>query len=167
MKHLVAAILTASAISVAASAALAGEQYVDKSGYAVSGHDVVAYHSLEQSPVGQPQPAAIEGKEAYKAEYNGATWLFASAANRDAFKADPAKYAPLYDGHCAYGISRGGKVPANPDLWRIVDGKLYLNITQQVVQFWEADVPGNIGTAETKWASLEAKPASTNPVPDF
>lgn len=167
MKQYLAATLTAAALSFAASGALAGEQYLDKTGYAVSGYDVVAYHSLEQAPVGQPQPAAIPGAQEFKADYNGATWLFASAANRDAFKADPEKYAPLYDGHCAYGISRGGKVPANPNLWRIVDGKLYLNITRQVVQFWEGDVPGNIDTAETKWASLEAKPASTNPVPDF
>lgn len=167
MKKFIAAAAVAASLSFAGNAVLAGEQYLDATGYAVSGHDVVAYHSLTQSPVGTAQPAAVQGKAEFKAEHNGATWLFASAANRDAFAADPEKYAPLYDGHCAYGISRGGKVPANPDLWRIVDGKLYLNITKQVVTFWEGDIPENITTAETKWAGLEAKPASTNPVPNF
>lgn len=156
----------AAALSFAATAQ-AGEQYVDASGYAVSGYDVVAYHGLTQSPVGAPQPAAVKGSTAYTAEHNGATWLFSSAANRDAFKAAPDKYAPLYDGHCAYGVSKGGKVPANPNLWRIVDGKLYLNITQNVVGFWEEDVPGNITLAQSKWPGLESKPASTNPVPNF
>ncbi len=152
---------------VLASQAFAGQQYVDGSGYAVSGYDVVAYQNLTQSPVGTAQPAAVPGKPEFSAEYNGATWLFATAENRDAFVADPAKYAPQYDGHCAYGVAKGGKVPANPNLWRVVDGKLYLNITRNVVGFWEEDIPGNIESAQTNWAGLEEKPASTNPVPNF
>ena len=166
MKKLIA--LAAAAATMALSGlAAAGEQYVDKSGYAVSGYDVVAYQSLDQANVGAAQPEAVKGAPEFSAEYNGATWLFASAANRDAFKADPAAYAPAYDGHCAYGVAKGGKVPANPNLWRIVDGKLYLNITKTVVGFWEEDISGNIETAQSNWSGLEAKPASTNPVPDF
>lgn len=160
-----AALLTATAF--AAPMAWAGEQYVDATGYAVSGYDVVAYHGLTQSPVGASQPGAVKGSASYSVKHNGATWLFSSAANRDAFAADPAKFAPEYDGHCAYGISRGGKVPGNPNLWRIVDGKLNLNITKTVVGFWEADIPGNITVAMQKWPTLEPKPASSNPVPNF
>ena len=152
---------------LASTAALAGEQYVDGTDYAASGYDVVAYHALEQSPVGSPQPTAVPGDPAITAEYNGATWAFASEDNRDAFLADPEAYAPAYDGHCAYGISQGGKVPGNPHLWRIVDGRLYLNITQNVVGFWEADIPGHIVQAETNWEELESRAASTNPVPEF
>lgn len=161
--------LMASAVAAIAwtGSALAGEQYVDKSGYAAAGYDVVAYHSLEQSPLGAAQPEAVRGSASYSAEYNGATWLFASAANRDAFVAEPAKYAPAYDGHCAYGVARGGKVPGNPNLWRIVDGTLYLNITKPVVGFWEEDVPGNIAAAGSNWSNLEAKPASAKQIPDF
>jgi len=94
-------------------------------------------------------------------EYNGATWAFASEANRDKFLADPEKYAPLYDGHCAYGVAQGGKVPGNPNLWRILDGKLYLNITPTVVGFWEKDIPGFLTKAENNWGPKEATPAST------
>jgi YHS domain-containing protein len=106
------------------TAAAAGEQYVDSGGYAVSGHDVVAYFDLDPSPIGEPQPAAVPGKTSITAEYNGATFAFASEENRDRFLADPAAFVPQYDGHCAYGVAKGGKVPGNPDLWRIVDGKL-------------------------------------------
>jgi len=150
------------------SAAFAGEQFVDGTGYAASGYDVVAYHSLEQSPVGTAQPQAVPGNPSYTAEYNGAKWAFSSAANRNAFVADPAKYAPAYDGHCAFGIAKGGKVPANPHLWRIRDGKLYLNITKAVVGFWEEDIPGNLKKSEANWkSSLEGVDSPGGPVPQF
>lgn len=144
MKWLIASALFAASTNFA----FAGDQYVDETGFAVSGYDVVAYFSLDQSAVGTAQHEAVAGNADITAEYNGATFAFASEANRDLFQSDPAKYAPQYDGHCAYGVSRGGKVPANPHLWRIVDGKLFLNITKDVVGFWEEDIPGNISLAE-------------------
>ncbi|MEM7041758.1 MAG: YHS domain-containing (seleno)protein [Pseudomonadota bacterium] len=144
-----------------ASAAHAGPQYVDESKFAVSGYDVVAYHGLEQATVGQAQPEAVPGNAGITAEYNGAVWAFSTEENRDKFAANPEAYAPQYDGHCAYGIAQGGKVPGNPNLWRIVDGKLYLNITPNVVTFWEEDIPGQINTAEGNWGGgLEGKAAS-------
>jgi len=154
-------ILTSAALALAlGTTALAGPQYVDGSGYAVGGYDVVAYRDLEQAPVGERQPEAVPGKAAITAEWNGATWAFASEENREAFLADPAKYAPAYDGHCAFGVAKGGKVPGNPNLWRIVDGTLYLNIHPPVVDMWETDIPGQIETAETNWTEIEADPAS-------
>ena len=146
---------------------VAGEQFVDKTGYAISGYDTVAYFDLSQGAIGEAQPAAVPGKANITAEYNGATWAFSTEENRDKFVANPAKYAPLYDGHCAYGTALGGKVPANPHLWRIIDDQLYLNITKTVVGLWEADVPGFIKKADKKWGKLEAKPASKNVIPEF
>ena len=147
--------------------AFAGEQFVDQTGYAVSGFDVVAYRGLTQAPVGEQQPAAVPGKASITAEYNGATFAFATEENRDTFLQDPAFYAPQYDGHCAYGVSKGGKVPGNPNLWRIVDDRLYLNITPVVVGFWEEDIPGNINIAEGNWPGIEGKEASGNPIPNY
>ncbi|TAG23724.1 MAG: hypothetical protein EAZ40_06970, partial [Rhodobacterales bacterium] len=60
-----------------------------------------------------------------------------------------------------------GKVPGNPTLWRIVDGKLYLNITKNVVGFWEEDIPGNLKTSEKNWVGIEAAAASTDKIPNF
>lgn len=152
--------LTSAAMLMIAGAAHAGPQYVDQTSFAASGYDVVAYQSLEQVPVGQPQPEAVPGKASITAEYNGATWAFSTEENRDKFVADPEAYAPAYDGHCAYGVAQGGKVPGNPNLWRIVDGKLYLNITPTVVDLWEEDIPGQIDTAESNWTGLESKESS-------
>ncbi|THH38959.1 YHS domain-containing protein [Aliishimia ponticola] len=161
--------IAATAVSVLtlAQTAFAGPQYVDETGYAASGFDVVAYFDLEQSPVGQSQPAPIAGKAEYTAEYNGAKFAFSSAENRDTFLADPDRFAPQYDGHCAYGVAKGGKVPGNPTLWRIVDDKLYLNVTKNVVTFWEEDIPGNIQTAEGNWVSLEPDAASDRTIPNY
>lgn len=138
----------------------AGEQYVDETGFAISGYDAVAYFNLPQKDVGMSQPQAVPGRSDITAQYNGATWAFSSEENRDMFMADPAKYAPKYDGHCAFGVAKGGKVPANPNLWRIVDGELYLNITPTVVGFWNSDISGNISKSETNWSGLEGKGAS-------
>jgi hypothetical protein len=74
---------------------------------------------------------------------------------------------PQYDGHCAYGVSKGGKVPGNPNLWRIVNDKLYLNITPNVVGFWEEDIPGNINLAEGNWAGIEPDAASDRVIPNY
>ena len=154
-------------LAVSAIPALAGPQYVDSSGYAVSGYDVVAYFDLEQKPIGQAQPKAVRGNTQYTAEHNGAKWAFSSAENRDKFVANPDKYTPAFDGHCAFGVAKGGKVPANPHLWRIVDGQLYLNITKNVVGFWEEDVPGNISIGNKNWAGLEAQNASDREIPQY
>ncbi|WP_264210412.1 YHS domain-containing (seleno)protein [Leisingera thetidis] len=160
------AFAAAAALSFALPA-FAGEQYVDGTGFAVSGYDVVAYRSLDMNPVGAPQTAPVRGHAEFTAGYNGATWAFSTAENRDKFLANPAFYAPQYDGHCAYGVSKGGKVPANPNLWRIVDDKLYLNITKNVVGFWEADIPGNIALAEGNWPGIEPEDASDSVIPNF
>ncbi|WRH63773.1 MAG: YHS domain-containing (seleno)protein [Fuscovulum sp.] len=147
--------------------AFAGDQYVDKTGFAVSGYDVVSYFELPQSGIGQPQLSPLPGNAAITTEYNGATFAFATEANRDTFLANPAAFAPQYDGHCAYGVSKGGKVPGNPTLWRIVDGKLYLNITKNVVGFWEEDIPGNLQKSQANWPGIEAADASTAKIPAF
>ena len=159
--------LTLAATMAFAVPAFAGEQYIDGTGFAVSGYDVVAYRSLDQVPVGQSQPEAVRGRADITTDYNGVTWAFATEENRDKFLENPAFYAPQYDGHCAYGVSKGGKVPGNPNLWRIVDDKLYLNITDVVVGFWEEDVPANIDLAEGNWPGIEGDAASTSVIPKF
>lgn len=167
MNRFALALAAAATALTFANTAFAGEQFVDDTGFAVSGYDVVAYFSLPQNAVGQAQPAPVEGDKSITADYNGATFAFSTEANRDAFLADPAKYAPQYDGHCAYGVAKGGKVPGNPTLWRIVDDKLYLNITKNVVGFWEEDIPGNLNLSEGNWPSLDPQPASDRAIPDF
>lgn len=126
-------------------------------GYAVHGYDVVAYFTE-----GKPVP----GDDRYTAQHGGATYRFASAGHRDAFVADPAKYAPQYGGFCAFGTAMGRKFDGDPQAWAIVGDKLYLNLNPDVQARWKENIPGFIKGAENNWplirniadSSLEASP---------
>ncbi|MEQ9326548.1 MAG: YHS domain-containing (seleno)protein [Rhodospirillales bacterium] len=137
------------ALSLSAGAAFADEitTFV-KQGAAIGGTDPVAYFTE-----GKP----VEGKDAFTATYDDVTWKFASAANRDLFVADPEKYAPQYGGFCAFGASKGFKVPVVPDAWQIVDGKLYLNNSKAVQQRFEDDTSGIIHDATLNWEIIKDK----------
>jgi hypothetical protein len=140
-------------------AATAGEQYVDASGYAASGFDVTAYFG--------ENPGPTPGRATITAEWNGAVWAFASEENRARFLADPEAFAPAYDGHCAYGVAKGGKFPGDPNHWRVVDGVLYLNLQRSVQATWLKDVPRYIDAAEANWPELDLEPASDRPAPEL
>lgn len=117
-------------------------------GSAIRGYDPVAYFTQ-----GKP----VKGSSDYEYEWKGATWRFSSAEHRDAFKANPEKYAPQYGGHCAWAVSQGYTASTVPEAWRIVDGKLYLNYSLGVKATWEQDVPGNIAKGDKNWPGLKAK----------
>jgi YHS domain-containing protein len=114
-------------------------------GAAIKGYDPVAYFTEDK---------AVAGKAEFTAEYEGATWRFVSAANRDAFVADPAKYAPQYGGYCAWAVSQGYTAPVDPEAWSVRDGKLYLNYSTAVRVRWALDKSGNIAAADKNWPGL-------------
>ncbi len=93
-------------------------------------------------------------------EYQGGKYLFASLANREAFKADPEKYVPQYGGYCAFGVYEGKKFDVDPASWRIVDGKLYFNLNPVILEMWSADTKGYIQKAEKNWPKIRDKAAS-------
>ncbi|WP_376870969.1 YHS domain-containing (seleno)protein [Albirhodobacter sp. R86504] len=153
--------------AIVSGGAIAGEQYIDQTGFAVSGYDVVSYFDLPQSDIGTPQQSPLVGKAELTQTYNGATFAFASEENLARFRADPSAFVPQYDGHCAFGVAKGSKVPANPTLWRIADGKLYLNLNEKVARRWEKDIPDYIEDAQEEWSDLEPEKASDDAIPDF
>lgn len=151
MKTRIRRIFALMLLLLALPAAAADEVFQTAEG-ALRGYDTVAYHT-----VGAP----VKGRAEFSHDWNGAIWRFASAANRDAFAADPAKYAPQYGGYCAYGTSRGYKVGTDPAAFAVVDGKLYLNYNLPVQATWNQDRPGNIAQADRNWVGLEATPYTT------
>ncbi len=112
---------------------------------ALGGFDAVAYF-VEGKP--------LEGRGDVEYAWNGATWRFANQANLKAFKAAPQTYAPQYGGYCAWAVSQGYTASADPDAWRIVDNKLYLNYSKSVQRDWEKDIPGNIKKANKNWPKV-------------
>ena len=114
-------------------------------GIAIKGYDPVAYFT-DNKPV--------KGVPAFKADYQGATYEFASEAHRALFVGAPAKYAPQFGGFCAYGTSQGHKADIDPTAFSIVDGKLYLNYDPKVQAIWKRDIPGYIHKAEEAWPAV-------------
>ena len=51
-------------------------------------------------------------------------------------------------------MSQGYTAKSDPDAWRIVDGKLYLNYSKDIQERWAQDVPGNIAKADANWPKV-------------
>ena len=117
-------------------------------GVAIKGYDPVAYFT-DSKPV--------KGESEFAIDWNGASWRFASAAHRDAFKAAPEKYAPQFGGYCAWAVSQGRTAGIDPAAWKIVNGKLYRNYSLEIQKKWESDIPGNIVKAEANWPGVLKK----------
>ncbi len=117
-------------------------------GVAVGGYDPVAYFTD-----GKP----VQGRADITLEHEGAKWHFASEANREAFRADPAKYAPQYGGYCAWGVASGYTAKGDPNAWTIADGKLYLNYNKSVQKNWAQDIPGNVRKGDGNWPKVLQK----------
>ena len=133
------------ALTAAPMPALAAAQWqgVAENQPVLSGYDPVAYFVAGMAMPGDPNLTH---------EWQGATFRFTSADTLKAFVADPARYAPQFGGWCAWAASQGRLAKPDPTIWRIVDGKLYVNCSKQAEEKWLADVPGNIAKAEAFWA---------------
>lgn len=112
---------------------------------AIHGYDPVAYFDE-----GRP----IKGSAEFSHSWMGATWRFASAAHRDQFAAKPDAFAPRYGGYCAWAVSKGYTANGDPEAWKIVDGKLYLNYNLKVQKDWEQDVAKRIESANANWPRI-------------
>ena len=136
----------AAADPCAAAADAAPPVYIESaSGLAIRGTDPVAYFT---------EGKAVPGDSQYESEWNGATWRFASAENQELFESDPEAYAPQYGGYCAKALSEGNVVSTDPEAWKIVDNKLYLNYSPEVQEQWVEDIPGNIAKADANWPDI-------------
>jgi len=142
--------LMAGLVPAASSAASspAPEVSVEADQLAARGYDVTAYF-LQGRPV--------RGSKAHQLQYKGATWLFGSADTRAKFKADPAAFEPQFGGYCARAVSQGYIAPGDPEQWKIVDGKLYLNFNARAKELWEADQVAAIKRGHANWPSVLTK----------
>ncbi len=124
-------------------AASAAESVYQARGLAIKGYDTVAYFT-------QNEP--VKGDKEFSTDYKGATWIFASAENLELFKNDPAKYAPQYNGYCAYAMGAyGKKVKVDPNIYTIKDGKLYLNFNKKIGNTFNNDIDRYIADGDKNW----------------
>jgi YHS domain-containing protein len=119
---------------------------------ALHGYDAVSYFNA---------PSPIRGSAPFSVDHDGATWYFASAGNADAFRAAPARYVPSFGGFCAYGASVGKKFDGDPTIYRVIDGRLHLNLNPEIHVAFNADPAGAIAKADAAWPTIADKPADT------
>jgi YHS domain-containing protein len=119
---------------------------VDSQGVILKGYDVVAYFK-------QGKPA--KGNPAIESAYQGATYLFASSADKADFDKDPARYAPKYGAFCSYGVANGVIADIEgPEAFAVYNGKLYLCGNQGALKGFKSNIDSNIEKADTNWRQL-------------
>ena len=120
----------------------------DTDGLAVRGFDTVAFFT---------ESGLVKGSPSHEYVWNGAKWFFASAENLAKFKENPEGYAPQFGGYCSYAVSHGYTADGDPETWKVVDGKLYLNYNQKAKEAWEAEQEKFIKDGELNWKEFQKK----------
>lgn len=115
---------------------------------AIKGFDTVAYFA---------ESGAVKGDPKFEFVWNGAKWFFANAENLEKFKANPEQFAPQFGGYCSFAVSKGYTADGDPNAWKVVDGKLYLNYNQKVKEMWEAEQQQRITDGEKNWKEFQTK----------
>lgn len=139
------AAIAAAFVSLPAAAAPAPSVYVNATGLAAQGYDPVAFFTRAK---------AVKGSASHELEWSGAKWRFESAQSLAAFKAEPQRYAPQFGGYCAWAVSQHYLAPGDPNFWKIVDGKLYLNFNARAKELWEADQAEAIARGHANWPAV-------------
>ena len=121
------------------------------SAVALQGYDAVGYFT-DHKPV--------NGNGNHVVLYEGVNYLFANDEHKKTFEANPSEYAPQFGGWCAYGVSVSKKFVGDPLVWKIVDGKLYVNLDKKIYNIWVKDIAGNLEKANTNWPLIKDKDPS-------
>ncbi len=120
----------------------------DDDGVALRGFDAVAYFAVDN---------AVKGNPKYEFAWNGAKWLFSSEENMKKFQTNPEAYAPQFGGYCSYAVSKGYTADGDPNAWKVVDGKLYLNYDPEVKKLWEQEQSERIKQGEKNWSQFKVR----------
>ena len=118
---------------------------VDSNHIAIKGYDTVAYFTDRKT---------IVGREEFEYRFAGVVWRFGNESNRAAFAADPQIYMPRFGGYDPVGIARGVSTPGYPQLWVLVNDRLYLFYTAGARAAFIADPAAMIAAAESRWAEV-------------
>ena len=118
---------------------------VDSNGVILKGYDPVVYFTQHQ---------AVKGNPAIQTTFGGATYYFASAADKVAFSKNPSKYVPQYGGFCAYHLSNGKLKDSDPTAFIIYKGKLYVCSGVDTAKKFHSNIDQNIRKADDYWVPL-------------
>lgn len=148
MKAFVVLVMIVAAIGAACNKVESIALNADGAGKALRGYDAVAYFAVNN---------AVKGDPKFEYAWNGAKWYFSSEDNMKKFQADPEAYAPQFGGYCAYAVSEGYTADAEPEAWKVVGGKLYLNYNREVQKTWEQNEAERIVNGKKNWREFKTR----------
>jgi YHS domain-containing protein len=114
---------------------------------AAGGYDPVSYFTSEKPVLGDAQITM---------SYDGVTYRFSSADNKQKFAADPKRYLPQFGGWCSMTLAMGRATKPVYDNFLIYDGKLYLferTLSVNGRELWLHDTKANEKTASKNYNS--------------
>jgi len=130
------------AVAAAALSACGGSVNVVSEGgdanLMLAGHDPVAYFSAGM---------AVPGRIDIKTEHRDLTYRFASDEDRRQFISSPDRYVPQFGAFCAQHMAYAVPVPASAEIFKIIDGKLYLFADARAKLYFEMDQARNLDRA--------------------
>lgn len=106
------------------------------------GHDPVSYFSASRPVPGSP---------AFKTEYQGVTYRFVNAANREIFLQNPDRFIPQYGGFCANGATYAMKWGGEAENYEIYNDRLFIFGGQKSYDYWTMDKAKNVEYADNYW----------------
>jgi YHS domain-containing protein len=111
----------------------------------LKGYDPVAYFVLG---------AATQGVAAYESTWDGVRYRFANARHRELFQADPEAYLPQFGGQCAMNMANGNLREADPTIWTISNGRLYVFASTAGSERFRQETAANAARAAANWRNL-------------
>ncbi|RYH03562.1 YHS domain protein [Salipiger sp. IMCC34102] len=114
-------------------------------GVALGGIDPLSYWLDGEPRLGDPTHRIL---------WRDAMWHFADSDRLAAFERNPRGLSPAYGGYCAYALSQGIVVASDPEVFSMVENRLFLNQTHLIRQAWLSDVPGHVASADANWPQI-------------
>ena len=108
---------------------------------ALKGNDPVSYFNP-----GTP----AKGTSKLNFDFDDSRYYFSTPKNRELFAANPDRYAPQFTGLCATGLSMGMKAEADPGMFLVKDGKLYVFSSVEAREMAQKD-SALLGRAHEAW----------------
>lgn len=127
------------------------DRWLDSAGLALKGYDPVSYSQGSEPKLGNADFFTL---------WDGALWLFESAANREVFIVDPKRFAPQYGGYSATEIAMGEASGGDPKIFTIIDGRLFLFDSDKHIPEWQDNASELTAKADTQWENLFPTPSA-------
>jgi YHS domain-containing protein len=118
---------------------------IDRQGVILKGYDPVAYFTLHR---------AVKGNASFQSRSGGATYEFASAADKAAFDKNPSRYVPQYGAFCANYVKKGELRDIDPTVFFIYKSKLYVCSAADEAKEFRSNIDTNIQNADSNWRQL-------------